>query len=137
MTCSETRPQGYKTFLIAQLSTKFQLLIKTKLPTNKEVSWSLRCCIIMLINVGILTFMSSWNCWAYNLGSVFISRLSGLHAVDVEQLFTTDGCCMLGTSRIIYHVYDVLSVSSRWIKNPHVSLEMEAFIANFITQGMV
>ena len=30
-----------------QLSTKFQLLIKTKIPTFKEVSWfkSLRCCI--------------------------------------------------------------------------------------------
>ena len=31
----------------SQLSTKFQLLIKTKIPTNKEVSCikSLRCCI--------------------------------------------------------------------------------------------
>ena len=30
-----------------QLSTKFQLLIKNKIPTNEEVSWfkSLRCCI--------------------------------------------------------------------------------------------
>ena len=68
---------------------------------------------------------------------MIIFRLSDLHAVGVEQLFTTDGCCMLGTSRIICHVYDVLSVSSRWIKSPHVSLEMEAFIVNFITQGMV
>ena len=32
-------PQGYKTFSCsAQLSTKYQLLIKTKIPTNKEVS---------------------------------------------------------------------------------------------------
>ena len=29
-----------------QLSTKFQILIKTKIPTNEEVSWfkSLKCC---------------------------------------------------------------------------------------------
>ena len=57
-----------------QMSTKFQLLIKTKIPTNKEVTSfkSLRCCIypahfILLINVkmptivGILTFMSRIN----------------------------------------------------------------------------
>ena len=53
-----------------QLSTKFQLLIKTKIPTNKEVSClkSLRYVVfIMLINVkmptivGILTFMSRIN----------------------------------------------------------------------------
>ena len=53
-----------------QLSTKFQLLIKTRIPTNEEVSSfkSLRCRIfIMLINVkmptlvGILTFMSRIN----------------------------------------------------------------------------
>ena len=57
----EDWPWGYKT----QLSTKFQLLIKTKIPTNWEVScW---CCIYMLINVkmptivGILTFMSRIN----------------------------------------------------------------------------
>ena len=35
------------TFFYAQLSTKLQLLINTKIPTNKEVSCfkSLRCCI--------------------------------------------------------------------------------------------
>ena len=52
-----------------ELSTKFQLLIKAKVPTNKEVSCfkSLKCCIFMLINVkmptivGILTFMSRIN----------------------------------------------------------------------------
>ena len=34
-------------FSTQQLSTKFQLLIKTKIPTNEEVSCfkSLRCCI--------------------------------------------------------------------------------------------
>ena len=40
---------GYKTsfmLILTQLSTKFQLLIKTKIPTNEEVSCfkSLRCC---------------------------------------------------------------------------------------------
>ena len=54
-----------------QLSTKFQLLIKTKIPTNEEVSCfnlSLSDVVfIMLINVkmptivGILTFMSRIN----------------------------------------------------------------------------
>ena len=54
-----------------QLSIKFQLLIKTKIPKNEGVSCfkSLRCCIydIMLINVkmptivGILTFLSRIN----------------------------------------------------------------------------
>ena len=42
------RPRGYKAFLCStQLSTKFQLLIKNKIPTNEEVSClkSLRCCI--------------------------------------------------------------------------------------------
>ena len=42
------RPWGYKTFSCStQLSTKFPLLMKTKIPTNKEVSCvkSLRCCI--------------------------------------------------------------------------------------------
>ena len=48
-----------------QLSTKFQLLIKTKILTNKEVSCFKS--LIMLINVkmqtivGILTFMSRIN----------------------------------------------------------------------------
>ena len=56
------RPRGYKTFLCsAQLSTKFQLLIKTYKPTNEDVVF------IMLMNVkmptiaGILTFTSRIN----------------------------------------------------------------------------
>ena len=51
-----------------QLSMKFQLLIKIKIQTNKEVSLSLSDAVfIMLINVkmptivGILTFMSRIN----------------------------------------------------------------------------
>ena len=52
-----------------QLSTKFRLLIKAKIPTNEEVSCfkSLIVVFIMLINVkmptivGILTFMSRIN----------------------------------------------------------------------------
>ena len=52
-----------------QLCTKFQLLIKTKIRTNEEVSYlkSLRCCIYHAKNVkmptivGILTFMSRIN----------------------------------------------------------------------------
>ena len=52
----------------SQLSTKFQLLIKTKIPTKKKfLALSLSDVIIMLINVkmptivGILTFMSRIN----------------------------------------------------------------------------
>ena len=44
----ETRPRGLKHFSCStQLSTKFQLLIKTKLPTSEEdyCVKSLRCCI--------------------------------------------------------------------------------------------
>ena len=53
-----------------QLSTKFQLFIKTKIPTNKEVSYfkSLRLCIYHAKNVKmptivgiILTFLSRKN----------------------------------------------------------------------------
>ena len=53
-----------------QLSTKFQLLIKTKIPTNEEVFCKLSLSdvvLIMLINVkmptivGILTFVSKIN----------------------------------------------------------------------------
>ena len=42
------RPLGYTTFSCsAQLSTSFQLIIKTKIPTNEEIFCfkSLRCCI--------------------------------------------------------------------------------------------
>ena len=68
-----------------QLSTKFHLLIKAKIPTNEEVSCfkSLRCCIIILINVkmttniGIFTFMSRIN-----------FMLSG---VEHEKSFITSG----------------------------------------------
>ena len=70
--CKKTRPQGYKTFFMlnsTELSEKFQLLIKSNMPTDKEVScFSLsRVVFIMLINVkmptivGILTFMSRIN----------------------------------------------------------------------------
>ena len=44
----ESSPEVTKFFSYStQLSTKFQLLIKTKIPTNKKVSCfkSLRCCI--------------------------------------------------------------------------------------------
>ena len=42
-----TDPEVIKLFFYTELSMKFQLLIKTKIPTNKEVSSfkSLRCCI--------------------------------------------------------------------------------------------
>ena len=42
-----------------QLSTKFQLLIKTKIPTNEEASCfkSLRCCIYHTYNVKMPTLM--------------------------------------------------------------------------------
>ena len=46
--CNKVRPRGYKTFSCStELRMKFQLLIKTKILTNKEVSCfkSLRCCI--------------------------------------------------------------------------------------------
>ena len=69
-------PEVIKLFSCStQLSTKFQLLIETRKPSNKEVSscMSLRYLFIMLINVkmstvvGILTFMSRINCWHFNI----------------------------------------------------------------------
>ena len=62
-------PEVIKLFTCStQLSTKFQVLIKTKIPTNEEVSCfkSLRCCIYhvnvkMPTIVGILTFRSMIN----------------------------------------------------------------------------
>ena len=64
----QTRPQGYKTFSCStRLSTKFQLLIKTKTRQMKKfLALSLSDVVfIMLINiltiVGILTFMSMMN----------------------------------------------------------------------------
>ena len=44
----KTGPEVIKLFLCStEMSTKFQFLIKTKIPTNAEVSFfkSLRCCI--------------------------------------------------------------------------------------------
>ena len=55
--CHLTRPRGYKTFSCStQLRTKFQLLIKTKLPTKKEVS----CFRFLRIN-------HANNCWHCNI----------------------------------------------------------------------
>ena len=62
-------PKVKKLFLCStQLSTKFQLLIKTKIPTKKFLALSCSDVVfIMLINVkmptiaGILTFMSRTN----------------------------------------------------------------------------
>ena len=62
-------PEVIKLFSCStQLSTKFRLLIKTKIPTNEELSLSLSDVIfIILLNVkmptfvGILTFMSMIN----------------------------------------------------------------------------
>ena len=63
------RPRGYKKFLNAQLSTKFQLLINTQiLKISKFLALSLSdIAFIMLINVkkptivGILTFIRRIN----------------------------------------------------------------------------
>ena len=68
--CEKTGPEAI--ILIScstQLSMKFQLLIKTKIPTNEEVSCfkSISSVFVILINVkmptivGILTFMSRIN----------------------------------------------------------------------------
>ena len=67
----QTGPGVIKLFSCStQLSMKFQLFIKTKIPTNEEVSCfkSLRCCIYYADKcknankiVGILTFMSRMN----------------------------------------------------------------------------
>ena len=47
------------TLLSVGLATRFQLIIKTKIPTNKEVSCfkSLKCCITINAN----------NCWHFNI----------------------------------------------------------------------
>ena len=58
-------PEVMKHFLCStQLSTKFQLLIKTKISTNKEVSCfkSLRCCIYHP-NKGL----NANICWHFNI----------------------------------------------------------------------
>ena len=61
-------PRGFKTFFMLISSTKFQLLISTKIPTKKFLALSLSDVVfIMLINVkmptivGVLTFMSKIN----------------------------------------------------------------------------
>ena len=60
-----TRPRGYKTFSYStQLSTKFKLLNKTKIPKNKEFSCfkSPPCCIYhanKMLNVN--------NCWHFTI----------------------------------------------------------------------
>ena len=47
------------------MSTKFQLLIKTKILTNKEVSClSLSDVVFIMLICGILTFMSRISCSA-------------------------------------------------------------------------
>ena len=49
----KTRPRGQVIKLFScstQLSTKFQLLIKTKMLKNTDFSW-LRCCINLIINI--------------------------------------------------------------------------------------
>ena len=54
-------PEVIKLFSCStQLSTKFQLIIKTKIPTNEEVSCFkfLRCCIIMLMSVKMPTIVN-------------------------------------------------------------------------------
>ena len=70
---------------------KFQLLIKTKIPTNKEISCfqteTLRCCITKPINVkmptivivGILTFISMKNTISESLNSLNFSDPKNLN----------------------------------------------------------
>ena len=58
-------PEVIKLFSCStQLSTKFQLLIETKLPTNKEVYCfkSLRCCIYHAYKC-----LNANNCWHFNI----------------------------------------------------------------------
>ena len=78
------------------MNTKFQLLIKTKIPTNKEFYCfkSLRCCIYRANNVkmptivGILTFMSrkkfvlSW----VDHGNILLLRGLVKFALDLKEV---------------------------------------------------
>ena len=52
-----------------QGSMKFQLLIKTKMLKNKDISCfkTLRCCIILLINVKMPTIVTFNNCWHFKI----------------------------------------------------------------------
>ena len=101
LVCVITWPRGYKTFLCStRMSTKFQLLIKTKIPTDEEVYCfkSRKCCIYranivkMPTTVGILTFMSRINfvlSWVEN-GKSFITlgpARKGLTACLFRALF--------------------------------------------------
>ena len=108
-------PQVIKLFSCStQLSTKFQMLIKTKIPTNKEVS----CCLslsdgvfIMLINVkmpkivGILTFMSRINfvlSWVEHEKSFITSRPVALWRVKTPVCsFGQSNCSRVSCSEKI------------------------------------
>ena len=62
---SVPKPRGYKKKSCStQLSTKFQLLIKTKIPTNEEISCfkSLICCIYHANKR-----LNANNCWHFNI----------------------------------------------------------------------
>ena len=115
-------PRGYKTFFMLNSSTKFQLLIKTKLPNFKKVlAFSLSDVVfIMLINfkmpaivnvkmptiVGILKFMSRIN---------FV-----LNWVEYEKSFITPGpdlsCKWSAFSYSDTHLTQ-LWLTDRWITN--------------------
>ena len=59
------RPEVIKLFSCStQLSTKFELLIKTKIPTNKEITCfkSLRLCIYHAYKC-----LNANNCWHFNI----------------------------------------------------------------------
>ena len=63
--CIKTGPEVIKLFSCStELSMKFQLLIKTKIPANKEVSYfkSLRCCIYHANKC-----LNANNCWHFNI----------------------------------------------------------------------
>ena len=81
-------PEVIKLFSCStQLSMKFQLLIKTKTPTNKEVSCfkSLRCCIY---HADKCLNANNWHCWHFNI----ISRINlVLSCVEHEKSFITSG----------------------------------------------
>ena len=75
--------------IVNKLSIKFQTLVKTKIPSKKEVSSfkSLRCCINHAKNVkmptivGILTFMSRI---IFVLSRVAASQFDAVTTVDIH-----------------------------------------------------
>ena len=100
-----------------QLSTKFQLLIKTKIPTNKYVSCFKS--LIVLINVkmptivGILTFMSRINfvlSWVEHEKSFITSRPVALWMVNAQVCsFGLSNCSRVSCSEKIVsfsHVFN-------------------------------